>query len=48
LIVTELAVISVQPDGLHLLEISEDTTLEEVLTATNAKLILPEGIIQTF
>jgi len=48
LIVTELAVISVQPDGLHLLEISEDTTLEEVLTATASNLIIPDGKIPTF
>ncbi len=48
LIVTELAVISVQSDGLHLLEIAEEATLEEVLAATACQLILPAGRIPSF
>ncbi|HWR45151.1 3-oxoacid CoA-transferase subunit B [Sporomusa sp.] len=48
LIVTDMAVIAVQPDGLHLLEIAQDTTVEKVIAATDAKLILPEGEIPTF
>ncbi len=38
LIVTELAVIAVREDGLHLLEIHPDTTLEKVLALTEAPL----------
>lgn len=48
LIVTDLAVIDVRPDGLHLLEIAADATLEEVQTATGAKLIIPAGEIPRF
>jgi 3-oxoacid CoA-transferase subunit B len=39
LIVTEMAVIEVTPDGLLLREIAEDTTREKVHTATGAQLI---------
>ncbi len=42
LIVTDMAVIAVQLDGLHLLEIGEGTTVEEVLSSTGARLILPK------
>ena len=48
LIVTDMAVIAVHDDGLHLLEIAEDTTLEQVLSCTAAKLIVPKGEIATF
>ncbi len=48
LIVTDMAVIEVHPDGLHLLEIAQDTTVEKVIEATGARLILPEGEIPTF
>jgi 3-oxoacid CoA-transferase B subunit len=40
LIVTDLAVIRVTPNGLLLEEISEDTTLEEVLRCTAARLVV--------
>src|SRR5580692_4128738 len=43
-IVTELAVIQVTPDGLVLEEIAPDTTLEEVVKATAAKLIVKEPV----
>ncbi len=42
LIITDMAVIAVQPDGLHLLEISEGNTMEEVLSSTGARLMLPK------
>jgi len=42
LIVTELAVIEVSPDGLVLREIAADTTVETVQAATGAPLRLPE------
>jgi 3-oxoacid CoA-transferase B subunit len=43
LIVTEMAVIQVQPDGLQLVEIAPDTTLEAVKQATGAALrVAPE------
>ena len=48
LIVTDMAVIAVRSDGLHLLEISEDTTVEEVISSTDAKLILPKGHIPIY
>jgi 3-oxoacid CoA-transferase subunit B len=44
LIVTELAVIDVTAEGLALREIAEDTTIEAVLAATGARLIVAPGI----
>jgi acyl CoA:acetate/3-ketoacid CoA transferase beta subunit len=41
LIVTELAVIEVAPAGLVLREIAADTTVETVLAATGAPLLVP-------
>ncbi len=40
LIITELAVIEVTPEGLVLLEISADSNLEAVIAATDAELII--------
>lgn len=48
LIVTDMAVIEVKPEGLHLREIAETTTLDAVLAATGADLIVPEGEISRF
>lgn len=45
LIVTEMCVIEVIPEGLLLREINEEVTLEEILEATEAKLLLPEKIL---
>src|SRR4030088_2283665 len=42
-IVTELAVIDVTPGGLLLREIAPDTTLEQVQSLTEPKLLLPRG-----
>jgi 3-oxoacid CoA-transferase subunit B len=47
LIVTELAVIEIVPEGLVLKEIASDTTVEAVKLATGADLIV-EGPIKTF
>jgi 3-oxoacid CoA-transferase subunit B len=47
LIVTELAVIDVTPRGLVLKEIASDTTLEHVIAATGADLIV-HGTPATF
>ena len=44
LIVTELAVIEVTPKGLLLIEIAEDTTVEEVLQKTEAPLVVSGGL----
>ncbi|MBU1145395.1 MAG: 3-oxoacid CoA-transferase subunit B [Firmicutes bacterium] len=44
LIVTEMAVISVENDGLHLLEIHPDYTIEEIRQATGAALIIKDVI----
>ncbi len=44
MIVTEMAVISVEEDGLFLREINPDYTIEEVLNATEAKLHIDEVI----
>ena len=43
-IVTELAVIQITEEGPVLLEIAEDTTVEEVVAKTGAKLIIPEKV----
>ncbi len=44
LIVTELAVIEVTAEGLVLRELSENTSLEEVIEKTEADLIIPDKI----
>ena len=44
LIVTELAVIDVTPNGLVLLEVASDTTVERVRAATGADLAVPDEI----
>ncbi len=44
LIITELAVIEVTKDGLLLKEIAEETTVEEVVRLTEAKLIVSESL----
>lgn len=40
LIVTEMCVIEVRPDGLHLTEYNSEFTLDEILAATEAELII--------
>ncbi len=45
LIVTEMCVIEVTPEGLLLREINEEFTLAEILEATEAMLLLPEKIL---
>jgi 3-oxoacid CoA-transferase subunit B len=44
LIVTEMAVIEVMPNGLVLKEIAEDTTVDAVVAATGAKLHMPGDV----
>ena len=44
MIVTELAVIDVTPDGLVLREIAADTTVEKVRAATGADMVVPASI----
>jgi 3-oxoacid CoA-transferase subunit B len=44
LIVTEMAVIEVAPEGLVLREVASDTTVERVQAATGVKLIVPEQV----
>ncbi|MDD3633219.1 MAG: CoA transferase subunit B [Candidatus Cloacimonetes bacterium] len=44
LIITDMAVIEVTPQGLLLKEITEGYTLQEVLTATEAELIVPDKL----
>lgn len=48
LIVTELAVIKVTPEGLALRELAEGVELQEVLDKTGAPLRVPEGEIPVF
>ncbi|KWX87535.1 acetate CoA-transferase, partial [Paenibacillus riograndensis] len=47
LIITEMAVIEVTPEGLLLQEINSAYTLEEVLAATEAKLLISEKLKET-
>jgi 3-oxoacid CoA-transferase subunit B len=47
MIVTEMAVISVTPEGLVLDEIAPDVTLDELRAATQAELIVRSGIVKT-
>jgi 3-oxoacid CoA-transferase len=44
LIVTEMAVIEVTPEGLVLREVAPDTTVDAVVKATGAALIVPDGV----
>ncbi len=44
LIITELAVIEVSKEGLVLKEIAEETTVEEVVSLTEARLIISESL----
>ena len=46
LIITEMAVIKVTNEGLVLTEINPDFTLEEVIAATEAELIVSEDLKQ--
>lgn len=48
LIITDMAVIAVRQDGLHLMEIAEGAILEEVIAATGAQLLFLDGNIGTF
>lgn len=48
LIITELAVIAVTPDGLVLRELAEGVELAEVVAKTGAPLAVPEGEIPVF
>lgn len=43
-IITELCVLKVTPEGLVLLELAPDITVEEVVSKTGAELILPDEI----
>jgi acetate CoA/acetoacetate CoA-transferase beta subunit len=44
LIVTDMAVIKVEEDGLVLKEIAESLTVEDVINATGTKLIIPDSV----
>ncbi len=44
IIVTDMAFIRVSPHGLYLEEIAEDTTVEDVIQATQATLIIPSEV----
>ena len=44
LIITEMAVLEVTPNGLLLKEVTEGFTVEDVVKATEAELIIPEGL----
>ena len=46
LIVTEMAVIEPTDDGLVLREVAPEVTVEQVLEATEAKLIVPDNVQQ--
>lgn len=44
LIVTEMCVIEVKPDGLHLIEVHPDFSVQDVINATNANLMIDHVI----
>ncbi|RKX36837.1 MAG: succinyl-CoA--3-ketoacid-CoA transferase [Thermotogae bacterium] len=46
LIVTDMAVIEVTENGLILKEVAPETTVEEVIKATEAKLAIPDKVVQ--
>ena len=46
-IITELAVIEVEKEGLRLVEIAEGVTLDEVRKATGTKLLVDEATLRT-
>ena len=46
LIVTDIAVIEVTENGLILKEVAPETTVEEVIKATEAKLAIPDKVVQ--
>ena len=46
LIITEMGVIEVKEEGLVLIEINPEFTVEEVQAATEAKLIIAENLIK--
>ena len=47
-IITELAVIDVVDEGLQLVEIAEEATLEEIIQKTDAPLKIPDRILPQF
>lgn len=47
-IFTDMAVCDVTPRGLHLAEIAEGVSVRDVIAATGATLIVPDGPISTF
>lgn len=44
LIVTDMAAMRVTPEGLKLIDIAEWTTLDDVIKATDADLIIPDNV----
>ncbi|NLN85914.1 MAG: succinyl-CoA--3-ketoacid-CoA transferase, partial [Candidatus Cloacimonetes bacterium] len=44
LIITDMAVMEVTPEGLLLKEVSEDFTVEDVVKATEADLIIADNL----
>lgn len=47
-IYTDMAVIDVTPNGLELIELAEGVDLQDVINATDAEILLPDGQISTF
>ena len=47
IIVTEMGVMEVTPDGLMLMEINPEYTIEQVQAATQCKLILGPSLVDT-
>jgi len=47
-IYTDMAVCEITPDGLHLVEIAEGSTVAQVVNATGTALIIPQAPIPTF
>jgi len=47
-VVTDMAVLDILPDGMVLREIAEELTIEDVVAATDARLLLPKSDLPTF
>ena len=48
LVITEIAVLEATPQGMALKEVSQESSVEEVINKTEASLVMPEGEVPVF